>query len=237
MNSESVRGGSGEMFDQIAPRYDLLNRLMSFGLDQRWRQKLIETHRQIYKGEKTCFLDIATGTADVAIRLAECYPDASVVGLDPSAEMLRIGREKVVQEGLDDRIDLVEGSALALPFEDNSFQGCTIAFGIRNVPDRLRGLREMTRITEAGGLVSILELCEPESGAFATLARFHMHHIIPRMGAWLSGAKAYRYLQSSIEAFPPPEQFATLMCDAGLIEVHAQRLSFGAATLFTGRAS
>src|SRR5690606_23666848 len=118
--------------------------------------------------------------------------------------------------GLSERITLVEGDAQQLPFEDASFDAATIAFGIRNVPDRPRALREMARVVRPGGRVAVLELSEPPGGLLGSLARIHVHHIVPFLGALISGSKEYRYLQRSIAAFPPPEQFAATMREAGL---------------------
>ncbi|MCB9537134.1 MAG: ubiquinone/menaquinone biosynthesis methyltransferase [Myxococcales bacterium] len=223
----SAADGSGAMFDRIAHRYDLLNRLMSFGLDRGWRRRLVDA-----MPDAGALLDVATGTADVALALADAHPSTTVVGLDPSAGMLGVGQSKIAERGLAHRVTLTEGDAQAMPFADATFAGCTIAFGIRNVPDRLAGLREMARVTAPGGPVALLELAEP---AFAP-ARFHVHHVVPRLGAWLSGAKEYRYLQRSVAAFPPPDAFAALMRAAGLRDVEVHRMTFGAAHLYVGRA-
>ncbi|MCA9540715.1 MAG: ubiquinone/menaquinone biosynthesis methyltransferase [Myxococcales bacterium] len=229
--SAATADGSGAMFDRIARRYDLLNRLMSFGVDRGWRRRLIAA--MPIEGE---LLDVATGTADVALALARSRPACSVVGLDPSANMLAVGQEKIVQADLEARVALVEGDAQAMPFAADRFAGATIAFGIRNVPDRLAGLREMARVTRPGGPVAVLELSEPTGGPLAALARFHVHHIVPRLGAWLSGDAEYRYLQRSIAAFPPADAFAELMREAGLRDVRATRLTMGTAHLYVGYA-
>lgn len=217
--------GSGAMFDRIAPRYDLLNRLMSLGLDRAWRRRLVAA-----MPERGPLLDVATGTADVALALAAARPGTHVTGLDPSAGMLAAGRRKAAARGLDARIHLVEGDALGLPFADDTFAGTSIAFGIRNVPDRARALREMARVTRPGGPVVLLELSEPD---FAP-ARFHVHHVIPRLGALISGAPEYRYLQASVAAFPSAPAFASMMVEAGLRDVETHRFAFGVAHLYVG---
>lgn len=232
--TESPRGGSGAMFDRIAERYDLLNRMMSLGMDRSWRTKLVRALRCDVAAH---VLDVATGTADVALAIAHAYPRAKVVGLDPSANMLERGRAKIASEELDARIELVNGDAQALPFTDGRFDASCISFGIRNVPDRLLGLSEMARVTRAGGRVVVLELGEPDQGMLAPLARFHVHHVVPKLGAMLSGAPEYAYLQQSIQAFPPPDAFVQLMKSAGLVDIDVQRLSFGAAHLFSGVAT
>lgn len=221
--------GSGSMFDRIARRYDLLNRLLSFGVDRGWRRKLVGAMPEVGP-----LLDVATGTADVALALATAHEETSVVGLDPSAGMLAVGREKVAKAGLAARIELVEGDAQKMPFGDDHFAGACIAFGIRNVADREAGLREMVRVTRPGGPVVVLELSEPRGGPMAALARFHVHHIVPRLGALLSGDREYRYLQASIAAFPPPDAFVALMGRVGLRQVVAHRLTFGTAHLYIG---
>jgi demethylmenaquinone methyltransferase/2-methoxy-6-polyprenyl-1,4-benzoquinol methylase len=200
---------------------------MSFGLDQAWRRKLC---RLVEAPEGARLLDLATGTADVALMLSRVWPSSSVVGSDPSAGMLEVGREKVARGGLSARITLEQGDAQALPFADASFDGVTMAFGIRNVPDRVAALREMHRVTRPGGRVGVLELAEPDN----PFARLHVHHIVPRLGAFISGAKEYRYLQTSIEAFPPPDAFCELMRAAGFVRTDVHRLAFGAAHIFVG---
>lgn len=232
MTAESLepRSGSGEMFDAIAPRYDLLNRLMSLGIDRRWRRKAVASLR--LKAGQT-LVDLATGTADVAILAARQEPGLQVRGIDPSERMLEFGRGKVERAGLADRLTLSSGSAEALPLENESVDAISMAFGIRNVPDRPKALAEMRRVLRVGGRVAILELSEPRGGPLGAIARFHVHEVVPRLGAWLSGAREYRYLQSSIAAFPPPDSFAQLMRDAGFSQVKARPLTFGTCCLFT----
>lgn len=217
------------MFDAIAERYDLLNRLLSLGIDQRWRKRTVAALERAGQGH---VLDLATGTADLAILIARKSASARVTGVDPSSGMLAIGREKVERADLADRITLQEGDAQALPFADDTFDGATIAFGIRNVPDRVAGLRELARVTRPGGRVAILELSEPRGGLLGPAARFHVHTVVPWLGALLSGAKQYRYLQSSIAAFPPAEEFAKIMQSAGLRVLAVAPLTFGVAHLY-----
>jgi demethylmenaquinone methyltransferase/2-methoxy-6-polyprenyl-1,4-benzoquinol methylase len=217
------------MFDAVAPRYDLLNRLMSLGLDGRWRRRQVERLRLSGPAR---VLDLATGTADVALAIARRYPQAQVVGVDPSVCMLAIGRRKVAASGLASRIQLELGDAQALPFPDASFDGTCISFGIRNVPDRLRALCEMRRVTRPGSRVVILELGEPEESWLSPLARLYVHHLVPALGRWLSKADAYRYLQRSMARFPPAADFAATLPEAGLEVVAVERLGLGAAHLF-----
>tara|TARA_R110002096_G_scaffold436021_1_gene665216 strand:- start:87601 stop:88350 length:750 start_codon:yes stop_codon:yes gene_type:complete len=221
--------GSGAMFDNLAPRYDLLNRLMSFGVDKRWRKRTVRS-LQLQPGDKV--LDLATGTGDLAISMAKKHPGVTVVGVDPSVKMLEVGRTKITKSGLTERIEMREGIGEELPFEDNTFNAVTIAFGIRNCTDRPQAVREMKRVTKPGGRIGILELGEPRKGFMAPVARFHIHQVVPRLGAWLSGAREYRYLQESIEAFPPSEEFAATMTECGLNMLEVVQFSFGSCHLY-----
>ena len=227
-------GGSGQFFDAIAHRYDLLNRILSMGLDPHWRKKAV---RALDLSEATRALDVATGTADLAMEIVRRHPNVQVDGIDPSVEMLAIGDQKLQKKSLTDRITLQEGDGLALPFEDNTFDGTAVSFGIRNFPDRLKGLQEMTRVTRPGGKVVILELSEPRKGPMAAMARLYVHHAVPRIGSLLSGSKEYRYLQESIAAFPPAEEFAEMMRTVGLENIEVHPLTFGVVNLFVGTPS
>lgn len=221
--------GSGQMFDRIARRYDFVNRVISLGLDQRWRRRTVEA---LQLGERPRVLDLATGTGDLAIAIAKSREHANVVGLDPSNEMLAIARTKVDKKGLADRVELIVGDAQQLPHDNCAFDAATIAFGIRNVPDRAKALREMARVVRPGGRVAILELGEPRGRVLGRVARFHKNTLVPRIGALLSGKREYVYLQKSITAFPPAEEFAQLMQQSGLHVVEVVPLSFGACTLY-----
>lgn len=227
----TTRDGSGAMFDNIAARYDLVNRVISLGIDQSWRKKTVKSLELRPGGH---VLDLATGTADLAIMIAKTHPSVTVVGVDPSAKMLEVGEKKLTVQQLNERVSLQVGDAQALKFPDRTFDGLCIAFGIRNVPDRLQGLREMARVTKAGGRVAILELSEPRSGVLGPLARFHVHSVVPTIGALLSGAKEYHYLQKSIAAFPPSSEFEALMVEAGLRIVASHSLTFGVCHLYVG---
>lgn len=224
--------GSGAMFDRIADRYDLLNRIISLGIDVSWRRRTV---RALGLAEGGRVLDIATGTADLAIEIAERARSAQVVGLDPSEGMLAVGRKKVARARLEDRIELVTGDAVALPFEEATFDAVTIAFGIRNVPDRSKALAEMLRVTKPGGTLAVLELSEPEGGLMGGMARLHVHTIVPFVGGLLSGSQEYRYLQKSIAAFPPADEFGQLMRRAGWEVARIEPLTFGVAHLYVGR--
>lgn len=217
------------MFDQIAARYDLLNRVMSLGMDKWWRRKAVKALR--LRGEHH-ILDLATGTADLAIAVARQHPTIRVTGLDPSQRMLDVGKRKVAQLAMDERVELDLGDAQSLAYPDRSFDGACMAFGIRNVPDRSAALREMARVVRIGGRICILELSEPGDGWLAGPARWYVHRVIPWLGGLLSGAREYRYLQRSIAAFPPAAEFSRQMGAAGLSVSRIERLGFGACHLY-----
>jgi demethylmenaquinone methyltransferase / 2-methoxy-6-polyprenyl-1,4-benzoquinol methylase len=224
-------GGSGRMFDAIADRYDLVNRVISLGMDQSWRRRAVLSLK-LGDAQDPTVLDLATGTADLAILITGMLPAAHVIGVDPSEGMLSVGRRKVQEAGLASRIDLRAGDAQALELPDRSVDAITMAFGIRNVPDRPRALREMARVTRDGGKIAILELSEPREGPMGALARFYVRGVVPRVGGTLSGKREYRYLQESIAAFPPPDEFAAMMGANGLRVIEVTPLMFGASILF-----
>jgi len=228
-DSQLPKLGSGQMFDQIAPRYDFVNRVLSLGLDKRWRRRVI---KELALAPNARVLDVATGTGDLAIELANAVPAGKVIGLDPSANMLAVATLKLARRGLDSRVSLIEGDAQALPQANCEIDAATIAFGIRNVPDRPRALRELARVVRPGGTIAILELGEPKRSLLGRAARFHTHHVVPRIGALLSGKREYKYLQTSVAAFPPNDEFAQIMRDSGLDVRKVIPLTFGVCTLF-----
>jgi demethylmenaquinone methyltransferase/2-methoxy-6-polyprenyl-1,4-benzoquinol methylase len=219
------------MFDRIASRYDLLNRLISLGLDRGWRRR---TARALELGPDGRVLDLATGTADLALELAATYPSARVVGLDPAPRMLAVGASKIERRGLGARVELVRGDASELPFAARSFDACTMAFGIRNMLDRVRVLAEIRRVLRPGGRVAILELTDPGRGGLGLIAHCHVHGLVPLVGALLSGAEAYRYLARSIAAFPPPDQFLPLLPAVGFERARVEAMTWGVAHLYLG---
>jgi demethylmenaquinone methyltransferase / 2-methoxy-6-polyprenyl-1,4-benzoquinol methylase len=231
-SADEVALGSGEMFDAIAPGYDRLNRILSLGRDGAWRLAAV---RAMKLGRAGRALDVATGTADLAIAIARAHPDAHVAGLDASKGMLALARDKVRAAGLEPRIDLALGDAERLPFEDGAFDAASIAFGIRNLKDRSRALRELRRVVKPGGRVVVLELVDPRSFVLGPLARFYIHELLPLIGAVLSGGRAYRYLARSIAAFPAPDVFEALMRSAGIEVVDRREFALGSAVLFAGR--
>lgn len=232
LERRSPRAGSGEMFDAIAPRYDLLNRVLSLGIDQRWRQRLV---RRLELGPQAYVLDHATGTGDLALQIARAEPTCRVLAMDPSQAMLTIAREKVAAAGLSERVELRQGDAERLEgVRTGELDAVSMAFGIRNVRDRERALREMARVTRRGGRIAILELSEPSEGLLRPVARWHVHRMVPWLGGLLSGSREYRYLQQSIAAFPSPRVFSALMESSGIRVLSVERLTFGVCHLYVG---
>ena len=221
-----------QMFDEIAPRYDLLNRLLSFGVDRRWRRVAV---RQLAIPAQGRVLDVATGTGDVALEIArQTAPSVRIVGADFTQGMLVRGRAKVATSAYRGRIELVNAPCESLPHPDSTFDGVTIAFGIRNVVDRERGLREMTRVLKPGGRVVILEFATPRSRLFRSVYLCYFHCLLPRLGGLLSRRSAYQYLPESVQEFPDRETFLAMMAAAGLTALRCIDLTGGIAAVYVG---
>ena len=219
------------MFDRISPKYDRLNHLLSLNIDKVWRRK---TAKALAKQHPTSILDLATGTADLAIAIAKHNPQAHIIGMDISEKMLDIGKEKVKKLGFENQIDLRLGDAASLPFDDNSFDAVTVAFGVRNFENRDKGLSEIQRVLKPNGQAFILEFSMPEKFPMKQLYRFYFKHILPTIGRHVSkDPSAYTYLPQSVEAFPKPDDFLRILGDNGLKNGSARRFSFGIATLYT----
>jgi len=224
--------GIRDMFDAIAPRYDLLNRLLSLGVDRRWRVFAVG-QLEIPPGGRV--LDVATGTGDVALEIAAQTPESvSIVGEDFTQGMLVHGREKIARSPYRQRISLVNAPCEAMPHPDRVFDGVTIAFGIRNVVDRVAGLKEMCRTLKPGGRAVILEFSNPKSRVFKSLYYFYFRRILPFIGGLLSRRSAYQYLPDSVLGFPSREAFMDLMAEAGFTALRYHDLTFGIATVYVG---
>jgi demethylmenaquinone methyltransferase/2-methoxy-6-polyprenyl-1,4-benzoquinol methylase len=222
-----------EIFATVTGKYDLLNRLLSLRRDVAWRKAAVR--RMTFPGGKP-LLDVATGTADLALDAARRHPGLRVAGLDFSAEMLEVGREKVAGSGLGDRVALLRGDAMRLPFPDSSFDTVSVAFGVRNMPDRMAALREMARVTAPGGTLLVLEMTAPRLPVFRWVYRVYLTMILPRLASLISGnPAAYVYLGESIMAFPSPEEFAAMMERAGLERVEKHPLTLGVTWLHVAR--
>ena len=220
------------MFDAIAARYDLLNTVLSGGLDRYWRRVAIASLRMTGKER---LLDVCTGTADVAIG-ASRHGAARVVGVDFSGAMLTHGLDKVKKGSLASRIQLVRGDAMNLPVASTSVHAATIAFGIRNVMQPEAACRELFRALRPGGRVAILEFGTPRSKLFGPVYHWYSRHILPRIGRAVSRHDAaYTYLPESIGAFAYGDEFAKLLIASGFSQVEARPLMFGAVYLYTGQ--
>jgi len=232
-NGGPSRVESWRMFDRIARRYDLLNRVLSGGTDVSWRKKIA---RHLPDKPNMRLLDLATGTGDVMLMLHNVTPNiTSGVGMDPSGGMLRLGLEKIGKRDLGNTLSMVRSDAMAVAAPDNTFDAVTIAFGIRNVPQVSVALQEMYRVLKPGGRALILEFSLPSNVAFRNLYLFYFRHVLPRIGAIVSGdAHAYRYLNQTVESFPYGAAFLKLMQEAGFGDTTDHPLTFGIASIYQG---
>lgn len=222
-NSEDKKIQVEQMFDNIAPRYDFLNRLLSMRIDTFWRKRLVD--KAIEVSSKT-ILDVACGTGDLTISLAK-RTKANVEGVDLSAGMVKVGQEKMQQLGLD--VKLVVGDAEKLPYEDASFDVVTCAFGVRNFGNLKGGLYEMKRVLKPGGRLLILEFSQSKNVLF----KFYFKHVLPTVGGWISKDKrAYQYLPTSVGEFPSGEKFVSLLAEIGFHETSFKPLTGSIATIY-----
>ncbi|MFN8352166.1 MAG: bifunctional demethylmenaquinone methyltransferase/2-methoxy-6-polyprenyl-1,4-benzoquinol methylase UbiE [Flavobacteriales bacterium] len=218
------------MFDAISPKYDLLNRVFSLGTDQAWRRRVM---RRVAEEPVDRLLDVATGTADLAMLAAKQV--RHVDGADISEGMLAHGREKVQRAGLAGRVVLHQGDAAALPFTDGAFDAVTVAFGVRNFEDLQAGLRGMLRVLKPGGRLFVLEFSRP-SWWMRPIFRLYFHGVMPLIGRLISkDSAAYTYLPASVDAFPEGRAFETILAASGGREVRSERLTGGIATLYIAR--
>jgi len=219
------------MFDAIAPRYDLLNHVLSAGMDRGWRDRAVDA-LSLSSGARV--LDLCTGTADLAIAIVHRTSGASVVGVDFAGEMLRLARVKVSDAALERRIRLVRGDATRIPLPDGSCDAATIAFGIRNVGEPDRALAELARVIRPGGRLAILEFGEPRIPGIRTLYAWYFRYILPLVGRLVSKHQsAYSYLPASVGAFPAPSEFSAMLAATGFSQVRAVPLTLGIVYLFT----
>lgn len=221
------------MFSSIAPRYDLLNRVLSFGRDRYWRRFAVN---QLPVKKGGVFLDVATGTGDVALEVVKQHAqNTQVIGIDFSNQMLDLGREKIIKMGYQKQIELRFGDITSLSFKDTTFDAAIIAFGIRNIPDYKSGIMEMARVVKYGGKIVILEFSSAQERFFKGLFRLYLTKALPLIGEIISGRKgAYRYLSNSVLDFPGPEELKKIMEDIGLKEVKYYTLTFGIVAVHIG---
>jgi len=228
MEKSSISG----MFDRIAWRYDFLNHLFSLHIDKIWRRKAVNELRGQTLDE---VLDVATGTADLALTIHKRLCPKHITGIDISEGMLAIGRQKIRKKGLESQISLIYGDSEAIPFDDNRFDAITVAFGVRNFECLERGLCEMFRVLKPGGKVVILEFSIPQNRIFRSIFHFYFFRILPFVGRWASkDAHAYNYLPASVQSFPHGTKFQKKMENCGFSDVKVRPLTFGIASIYTG---
>lgn len=219
------------MFDNIAARYDLLNHVLSLSIDKGWRKKVV---KMASEGEPKLILDVATGTADLAIALKNAAPD-KITGIDISAGMLEVGREKIEKKGLSKLISLEQADSENLPFPDNTFDAITVAFGVRNFENLKKGLSEMQRVLKPGGRLLVLEFSQPQKFPFKQIYNFYFKNILPTVGKLISkDSRAYTYLPESVQAFPYGEAFMKIMSECGYQKGRRIPVTFGIATIYEG---
>lgn len=219
------------LFDDIAPTYDKLNHILSLNIDKSWRSKSV---KQVLKGKHDVVLDIACGTGDFSIELAQKGVE-KVIGVDISEGMMKIGMEKVKALGLEDKISMHVDDSESLSLEDNSIDAVTVAFGVRNFEHLQIGLNEMNRVIRPGGTVNVLELSVPSNPVLLWCYKLYFMHVLPFFGGLVSGNKeAYKYLPTSVMNFPKPNVFMSMLETAGFKEVKQRAFTFGLCRLFTG---
>lgn len=218
------------MFNNIAHRYDFLNHFLSLGIDRSWRRKAIA---QLLPYKPQQVLDIATGTGDLALEINKQLQPQHIIGIDISPGMLDIGRQKIEKLQLQSIIELMEGDSEALPFEDNSFDAVTVAFGVRNFAHIEKGLSEMLRVLRPGGQCMILEFSKPQTFPFKQGFQFYFRFILPVIGRITSKDKrAYKYLFESVQAFPEGKEFVSLLEGIGFKNVRLRQLTMGVCSIY-----
>jgi len=224
------------MFGRIARHYDLMNHLMTLGRDRAWRRYTVQQLDLSPDGgprSSKMVLDVATGTGDLALEVLRQYPDAQVVGLDFTPEMLTLAREKAGTPV--PRLTWIVADAIRLPFADASFDGVITGFALRNVTDIPAAFSEMARVTQPEGKVASLEIAKPRTPIFRRLFGFYFYRIVPLIGSLISGQRAaYTYLPHSLTGFLTPDEIAAVMCQAGWDQVHHRQLTLGTVTVHTG---
>jgi demethylmenaquinone methyltransferase/2-methoxy-6-polyprenyl-1,4-benzoquinol methylase len=220
-----------KMFNTISENYDGLNRMISFGIDVKWRKKVVAI---INKSEAKSLLDIATGTGDLAINYAKNTTATIIKGLDISEGMLKVGKEKIAKERLSDRIEMILGDSENLPFENSSFDAITVAFGVRNFENLEKGLSEILRVLKPKGTFVVLETSVPKKSPYKQFYKFHSSTILPLIGRLFSKeGSAYSYLSESASKFPHGETFNNILRKTGFKEVINNPQTFGVATIYT----
>ena len=230
--SVSKKNQVAEMFNSIANRYDFLNRFLSAGIDVGWRKKAI---KELVANKPKVILDVATGTADVALLTEKILNPNKIIGVDISEGMLSLGREKIIKKNKQTTIDLQSGDCENLQFEDNFFDAVTVAFGVRNFENLEKGLKEINRVLKPRGKVVILEFSKPKKKGIKGFYHFYMNKIMPQFGSIFSGNKqAYLYLNNSVQAFPEGKEFLNILNETGFTQTYLKTLSLGVCTIYCG---
>ena len=233
-SSKGKKEQVAEMFDDIAPKYDFLNRFLSAGIDVRWRKKALS---KLIPYRPRTILDVATGTGDVAIMAARMLQPEKVIGIDISRGMLELGRKKLLKEGLTDRIELQSGDSEAIKFPDASFDAVTVAFGVRNFENLEKGLSEIRRVLKPGGQLIVLEFSKPSIPGIQQLYSIYMRMVAPGMGQLFSKNRdAYAYLSNSVVKFPEGKAFVEILDKTGYKNTTCKKLSFGICSIYGGTA-
>lgn len=220
------------MFDDISGKYDFLNRFLSAGIDIRWRKLAL---RQLKELNPKTMLDVATGTADVAIMATEMLKPEKITGIDISNGMLDIGRKKIAKLGLEGTINLLNGDSEAISFRDNSFDAITVAFGVRNFQQLETGLKEIKRVLKPGGKLVVLEFSKPKMPFVKSIYNFYMKIVTPNMGKLFSKNRhAYKYLDESIKKFPEGKNFTDILDKLGYKTTYCKSLSLGICSIYCG---
>jgi demethylmenaquinone methyltransferase/2-methoxy-6-polyprenyl-1,4-benzoquinol methylase len=231
-SSLSKKQQVASMFNNIAFRYDFLNRFLSAGIDIGWRKKAIKQLKSI---QPQYILDVATGTADVAILTQKLLQPKKIIGIDISEGMLDFGRKKISKLGLNETIELQTGDSEKINFHENTFDAITVAFGVRNFENLTQGLQDMYRVLKPGGKAVILEFSKPTQTGFKSIYSLYMNVIAPNFGKLFAKNKdAYQYLNGSIQAFPEGTTFLSIMNDAGFKNTYLKKLSLGICTIYCG---
>jgi len=222
-----------KMFDNIAGKYDLLNHVLTMGIDKGWRKNLIN---MMSSQKPKLILDVATGTGDLAILAAETIPDLQVKGLDISQGMLNVGKEKIVKKALQNKVEMIYGDSEDMPFDDNTFDAITVAFGVRNFENLNKGLQEMNRVLKPEGRLYILEFSKPKNKLFRYGFNLYFKYVLPFIGKVTSkDKKAYKYLFESVQAFPAYEEFLKILENAGFKSNNYKIQSLGICSIYSGK--
>ncbi len=221
------------MFDNVAKHYDLLNRVLSMGIDTIWRKNAIST---LTSSDPKVILDVATGTGDLALEIAKRLNPTKIVGLDLSQEMLNVGTKKIAKKGLSDLIEMVHGDSENLPFDDNTFDAVTVSFGVRNFENLEKGLLEIQRVLKKDGKLVVLEFSQPTLFPFKQVFHGYFKYILPAIGKITSkDPKAYKYLYESVQAFPDQKKFTNILTKLGYKSSQCKPQTLGICSIYTGQ--